>query len=210
MTYSLLLASPDRRFLAVATATCTPAVGRSVPAAQPGVGGVVSQAHTNAGLRHLVLEYLASGASPADALTRALATDGEPELRQLGVMDAEGRTAGHVGAQTTPFSGARAIDGALAIGNYLAGEEVLDALIGAVDPAALPSTLSGHQLAEAVLAAMHAAQAEGGDRRGQQSAAITVIEHPGASPGPNGRTVMTLEIDDDPAPLERLDQLLRG
>lgn len=210
MTYSLLMASPDRGLLAVATATCTPAVGRSVPAARPGVGGVVSQAHTNAGLRHLVLDHLAAGASPEDALAHALATDDHPELRQLGVMDAHGRTAGHVGTDTTPCSGARARAGALAIGNYLASEEVLDALIGAADVAALPRTLSGHQLAEVVLAAMQAAQAAGGDRRGQQSAALTVIEHPGATTGPSGRIVMSLAIDDDPMPLERLQRLLHG
>lgn len=209
MTYSLLMASPDRRLLAVATATCTPAVGHSVPGTRLGVGGVVSQAHTNSGLRDLVLDHLATGATPADALVTALATDNQPELRQLGVMNADGVTAAHVGAETTPFSGARSIDGALAIGNYLAGERVLDALIAAADPAALPEDLSGHQLAVAALTAMRAAQAAGGDRRGQQSAAMTIIEHPRASVGSVGRIVISLAIDDDPTPLERLERLLR-
>lgn len=208
MTYSLLVASPDRRLLAVATATCTPAVGQSVPAALPGIGGVVSQAHTNTALRGLVLEHLTAGATPEDALRAALATDDDPELRQVGVLAADGRTAAHVGDRTTDYSGMRSVDGALAIGNYLAGEGVLEALIQTVDPARLPSSLTGEQLAGAALTAMRAAQAAGGDRRGQQSAAITVVEHPDAAAGDAGRVVLSLAVDDDPQPLEQLARLL--
>lgn len=210
MTYSLLLTSPNRHMLAVATATCTPAVGRSVPAARPGVGGVVSQAHTNSSLRTLVLDRLAAGATPAEALADALATDDDAHLRQVAVLAADGRSAAHVGHGTTAYTGMRTRDGAVAIGNYLADGKVLDALIQSAETGLLPSPVTGRDLAGVALSAMQAAQAAGGDRRGQQSAALTVIEHPGDTAGPEGRVVISLAVDDDPAPLETLERLLRG
>ena len=206
MTYSLLLTDQRRRWLAIASATCTPAVGATVPAARATIGGVVSQAHTNSALRQTALDLLASGASAATAVTGALAQDDHPELRQLGVLDARGIAAHHTGTDVTPWSGAVARRGMLALGNLLTGPEVLAAMAAAADLESSREPLDRLALARRALESLRAGQRAGGDRRGQQSASILVVSL--ASEAQGARPVLDLRADDDPQPLDILGELL--
>lgn len=206
MTFSLLLTDPAHRWIVVASATCTPAVGAAVPAARIGAGGVVSQAHTNSALRASALALLAEGLDPATALERTIATDARAELRQVGLLDARGRAASHTGTEVTPWCGARSRAGVLAIGNYLTGPEVIDALLDSVAIDALHDAESGPGgLATIALSAMHAAQDVGGDRRGQQSASLllTALTGPSRVEEEDG-TLLDLRVDDNERPLGAL------
>lgn len=205
MTYSLLLTDRQHRWMAVACATCTPAVGSMVPAARAGAGGVVSQAHTNPALRETALDLVAAGSSTEAAVRAALGQDGRPELRQLGLLDRLGRAAHHTGADVSPWSGAIARPDMLALGNLLTGPGVLAAMAAVADPESLPAQVDGLGIARRALDALHAGQRAGGDRRGQQSASILVTALDGER---DDAPVIDLRADDDPAPLDLLDALL--
>lgn len=206
MTYSLLLTDHRRRWLAIASATCTPAVGATVPAARATIGGVVSQAHTNSALRVVALDLLATGASSESAVSGALAQDDQPELRQVGVLDAHGVAAHHTGADVTPWSGAIARPGMLALGNLLTGPEVLIAMAAAADLENAREPLDRDGLARRALESLRAGQRAGGDRRGQQSASLLVVSL--TSDDSDAQQVLDVRADDDPHPLDLLEDLL--
>ena len=114
------------------------------------------------------------GASPADALARVLADDDQRETRQLGAVTAAGESAAHTGAECLDWAGHRTGPGYAVQGNILASEDVVVAMEAAfVDSAGMPL---GHRL----VAALEAGQEQGGDARGQQSAAV-VVERVGAA-----------------------------
>lgn len=152
-----------------------------------------------------MLDLLAAGSTVTDAVQEALAHDDQPELRQLGVLDARGNVAHHTGSDVTPWSGAIARAGMLALGNLLAGPEVLVSMAAVADPESLPADVDGVGMARRALDALHAGQRAGGDRRGQQSASILVVPLQGDH---NAAPVLDLRADDDAAPLEVLEALL--
>ncbi len=205
MTYSLLLTDQQHRWLVVACATCTPAVGSMVPAARARVGGVVSQAHTNPALRGAALDLLAAGSTTEAAVRDALGQDDRPQLRQLGLLDANGRAAHYTGADVSPRSGAIARPDMLALGNLLTGPEVLVSMAAVADPESLSAQVDGLGIARRALDALRAGQRAGGDRRGQQSASILVMALDGNR---DDAPAIDLRADDDAAPLDMLDALL--
>ena len=198
MTFSLITVDRNHDFMVVATATKTPAVGESVPAILPGVGGVVSQSFTNPQLRELCLSALAGGHTPTEAITFALESDGEPELRQLGLMSAAGKAAAHTGNGCTPATGELVLENFLGVGNLLANNRVIPAMARAWEGA------SGlEDLARSALRCMVAAEAAGGDSRGKQSAAMLI-----SSMGADAELLAELRVDDSLEPLDELEELL--
>lgn len=201
MTYSAIGLDRTKEFMVVATATKTPAVGESVPAVIPGVGGVVSQAFTNKALRGLALEALGLGLSAQQALELALSDDEQPELRQLALMDASGNFAVHTGSGCSAVAGSFATDGFLCVGNLLRNEKVLSAMAdnwrlveGPVD------------LLEAALNCLRAGELAGGDSRGQQSAALII-----AGMDQSGEKLMEeFRVDDSESPLTELAELVES
>jgi uncharacterized Ntn-hydrolase superfamily protein len=143
-----------------------------------------------------LLDRLEAGEAPADALAALLAADELAAFRQVAVVDAQGRVAVHTGERCIAFAGHEAGDGFSAQANMMASPEVWPAMAQAFDRAAGP-------LSRRLLAALHAAEAQGGDARGRQSAALLVVP----SAGEAWRTVVDLRVDDDPEPLEELDRL---
>lgn len=165
MTYSVLLATSDA--LVVGTASCVPGVGRVVPHVRRGTGAAASQALGEPALGVAALDHLDAGAPVDGALAAALADDPLAERRQLAVVVAGGGgAAAHTGNATHDHAGHRVLDGAVVCGNLLASPAVLDAaaeaLTAGLDRGPVP----------AVLAALHAAEAAGGDARGRMSAAL--------------------------------------
>lgn len=167
-TFSIVARCPRTAMLGVAVSTAVPAVGAICPHILPGVGAASTQAWVNPYLAVAALERLQQGDAPDAALQAAIAGDAAREVRQIGLVDAAGRSASFSGAGCTPWFGHRTGDGHAIQGNMLTGPEVLDAM----QVAFLAAEAS--ELAERLVLALEAAQAAGGDKRGKQSAALLV------------------------------------
>ncbi|SEB59240.1 Uncharacterized conserved protein, Ntn-hydrolase superfamily [Paramicrobacterium humi] len=211
MTYTALAVDVENRLVGAATASFSLAVGNAVIATAPGIGAVASQAYTNRMLRAHVLDRLRVGDSPAQAITRIPEWDDDAARRQVAVIDLHGRSAAHTGAGCSEWAGSLSGDGAVVVGNLLAGPAVLDAMLAALenrapvgDEEALPP---GAAFARRLLRALDAGEAAGGDRRGRQSAAIQVAPFADSVAWPPERSV-DLRVDDSPDPLTELHRLL--
>lgn len=175
-------------------------VGAVVPFARASAGALATQAFANTSYGPKALDLLAQGVEPAAVARELTAGDEGREDRQFGLVDTHGRAASFTGSNCIPWAGGIAGDGFAAQGNCLAGAAVVDALSGAF------ASSTGH-LADRLVAALRAAQAAGGDKRGQQSAAL-IIEKPGGGyAGFNDRYV-DLRVDDHAQPIEELARLL--
>jgi uncharacterized Ntn-hydrolase superfamily protein len=202
VTYSIVGADLEAGEVGCAVQSKYFAVGAVVPWAKAGVGAVATQAAGVAAYGLRVLEQLEAGAEPAEALRRVLADDEARETRQLGVVTADGRAASFTGSECNEWAGDVQGAGFAAQGNILAGPEVVAEMERAFEKTDGP-------LAQRLMAALEAAEAAGGDRRGRQSAAI-VVERVGAGAGsPEGvDRVVDLRVDDHPEPIEELRRLL--
>jgi uncharacterized Ntn-hydrolase superfamily protein len=177
------------------------AVGSVVSWARAGAGAIASQALANVRYGPDGLDLLAAGLSAEQALNQLLAADPGAEQRQVGIVDAQGRSAAHTGSACMPWAGQRLGPGYAVLGNILAGERVLAAMAESFERV-------GGELAERMVAALAAGQAAGGDRRGRQSSAVYVARTGGAYGGNHDRYV-DLRVDDHPEPIEELDRLLK-
>lgn len=202
MTYSVVARDPATGELGVAVASCVLAVGRAAPWARAGVGAVVTQSHTRRGYGPHGLAGLDAGLHPADVLGTLLARDAGSHGRQVAVIGARGEVAVHTGEKCLPVCGHRSGDGWSVQGNMLASEMVLPVMAEALVAAAT------EPLAERLLAVLRAGQANGGDLRGQQSAALLVV---GAqrTEEPWEAVTVDLRVDDGTEPLTELSRLLR-
>jgi uncharacterized Ntn-hydrolase superfamily protein len=202
-TFSIVAADVEAGEVGCAVQSRYFAVGSVVPWAKAGVGAVATQAAGVAAYGPKVLALLEEGLAPADALERALADDGAREIRQLGVVAADGRSAAHTGADCLPWAGHRVGDGYAVQGNILAGE----AVVTGMEQAFLETR--GDSLAERLVTCLEAAQAAGGDRRGQQSSAIVVERSGAAAESREGiDRICELRVDDHPEPIVELRRLL--
>jgi uncharacterized Ntn-hydrolase superfamily protein len=177
-------------------------VGSVVPWARAGVGAAATQAAGVAIYGARALEELARGATPEEALERVLVDDPGRETRQLGIVTADGRAAAFTGANCLDWAGHRVGAGFAVQGNILAGAAVVDEMARAYEETLGP-------LVERLVAALEAGQAAGGDRRGQQSAAV-VVERVGArSESREGiDRVCELRVEDHPEPIIELRRLV--
>jgi uncharacterized Ntn-hydrolase superfamily protein len=176
-------------------------VGSVVPWAWAGVGAVATQAAGVAVYGRLALEELQRGATPEGALERVLADDPGRETRQLGVVAADGRAAAFTGSNCLDWAGHRVGPGFAVQGNILAGEAVVDEMARAY-----AETVGS--LVERLVAALEAGQAAGGDRRGQQSAAVIVERAGGRVESREGiDRICDLRVEDHPEPIVELRRL---
>lgn len=203
MTYSIVARDPGSGRFGVAVQSHYLGVGPVVPWLEAGVGAVATQASVNVSLGPLGLELLRAGRSADEVVAALVASDDRPQVRQLGVVDAEGRAAAHTGAECIPACGHLVGDGFTVQGNLLERETCWPAMAAAYE-----MTLSaGEPLVERLLRAMEAAEAEGGDVRGRQSAAIMIVDsavHPAAWRG----RLMDLRIEDHPDPVPELRRIV--
>jgi uncharacterized Ntn-hydrolase superfamily protein len=197
MTYSLVARDPQTGDLGVAVQSHWFSVGPIVPWARPGVGAVATQSIAEPAYGPRLLDRLAAGQAPREALTALLAEDEQARFRQVAVVDARGRVAVHTGEGCIAFAGDHAGEGFSAQANMMASPEVWPAMAHAFDAAVGP-------LARRLLAALHAAEAHGGDVRGRQSAALLVVPAAGEA----WQVSVDLRVEDHPEPLAELDRLL--
>ena len=202
-TFSIVAADPTTAEVGCAVQSRYFAIGAVTPWVRAGVGAVATQAMgVVARNGERVLDSLARNADPAAALDQALADDADRELRQLGAVAADGRAAAFTGSSCVQWAGHLVEHGFAVQGNMLANADVLPAMRRAFVETAAP-------LSERMLAALEAGQAAGGDRRGQQAAALVVEQLGAAARSPEGidRTC-DLRVDDHPEPIIELRRLL--
>ena len=201
MTYSIVAADPDVHEVGVATQSKFLAVGAVVPWARGDVGAVATQSFADATFGPRGLELLASGVEPQTALDRLLGVDEGREQRQVGVVDAVGRSASFTGTKCFEHAASITGPGFACQGNILAAASVVPAMAESFERSA------GRPLADRLVEALRAAEREGGDRRGRESAAILVAK-PGAGYGGNNDRYLDLRVDDHDDPIEELARLL--
>jgi uncharacterized Ntn-hydrolase superfamily protein len=143
---------------------------------------------------------MAKGLSAQETLERLLAADKGREQRQVGIVDRQGRAATFTGSGCHAWAGGLTGQHFAVQGNILARAKVVDAIAAKFET-------GGGELADRLAAALLAGQRAGGDRRGQQSAAVLVVREQGGYAGFNDR-YLDLRVDDDPHPIERLQEIL--
>jgi uncharacterized Ntn-hydrolase superfamily protein len=196
-TYSIAARDPETGELGAAVHSHWFAVGPIVPWVRSGVGAVCTQSIAEPAHGPALLDRLQEGTAAPEALRSVLAADAEAAVRQVGVVDARGATAVHTGERCIAFAGHQTGAGFTAQANMMASPSVWGAMARAYEAADGP-------LARRLLAALHAAEAEGGDVRGRQSAALVVAP---AGEAPWRRTV-DVRVDDHPEPLAELGRLV--
>jgi uncharacterized Ntn-hydrolase superfamily protein len=199
-TYSIVACDLDAGEWGVAVQSKFLAVGAGVPAAAPHVGAVATQALANMRYGPEGLALLRQGLSADEVIARLTEADEGRADRQLGVVDAEGRAATYTGESCLDWAGGIVGDGYAAQGNILVSEKTVTELGRAFEET------GGSPLAERLLEALTAGQAAGGDRRGQQSAALLVVRKDGGYMGTTD-AVADLRVDDHPAPIEELRRI---
>ena len=202
-TYSIVARDSATGQLGVAVQSHWFSVGPIVPFAEAGVGAVATQSFVEPAYGPLGLELMRAGKTADEALRALLAGDPTPEVRQVAFIDATGRVAAHTGEKAIEAAGHRRGPGNRGYSvqaNLMLKPTVPDAMARAFES-------SKGDLAERLLAALEAAQAEGGDIRGSQSAAILIVN--GRSTGrPWADKVMDLRVEDHKEPLKELRRLV--
>jgi uncharacterized Ntn-hydrolase superfamily protein len=195
-TYSIVARDEPTGQLGVAVQSHWFGVGTIVSWAEPGVGAVATQSLAEPAYGPRTLDLLRGGATPEEAFARLTAEDEAASVRQLGAVDAQGRSAAHTGADCVAHAGDRRAPGYSCQANMMLTDSVPAAMAEAFDAATGP-------LDERLLAALDAAEAAGGDIRGRQSAVLLVV--PGE--GEPWRRLYDLRVDDHPRPLPELRRL---
>jgi uncharacterized Ntn-hydrolase superfamily protein len=200
-TYSIAACDLDAGHWGVATQSKFLAVGSVVPWAEPKVGAIATQAYANPRYGSEGLKLLREGLSAEEVVERLTSADEGRDQRQLGIVDREGKSASFTGAECLDWAGGRTGPCYAAQGNILVAAETVDAIAETFES-------SKGTLAERLLDCLDAAQAAGGDRRGQQSAALLVVEENGGY-AQLSDTVVELRIEDHERPLEELRRIYR-
>jgi len=198
-TYSIVACDLDAGQWGVAVQSKFLAVGSVVPWAEPGAGAVATQSYANPRYGPDGLALLRQGLSAQDVVRRLTDADDGRDRRQVGIVDGQGRAATFTGPGCHDWAGGRTGDGYAAQGNILVSGETVDALADTFEG-------SRGRLAERLLACLAAAQAAGGDRRGQQSASLLVVERDGGYAGLSD-VVLDLRVDDHERPIEELQRI---
>jgi uncharacterized Ntn-hydrolase superfamily protein len=198
MTYSIVARDPVTGELGVAVQTRWPNVGATVPWAEAGVGAVATQSFSEESYGPLGLARMRAGDPAPTALEALLADDDNREVRQVGLVDAAGRSSAFTGNRCVAAAGHVTADDLSVQANMMERPTVWPAMAEAYRSTAGP-------LADRLVAALRAAEAEGGDVRGRQSAALLVVP----ASGPAWATHYDLRVEDHRVPLDELDRLLR-
>jgi uncharacterized Ntn-hydrolase superfamily protein len=178
------------------------AVGAIVPWARAGIGAIATQAHANVSFGPVGLDLLEQDVGAIDTLEQLLDEDEGRQLRQVGLVDADGTAAAFTGEACMEWAGHITGAGYTVQGNILAGVSVLEAMATTFE------SMEEEDLPERLLAGLEAGQEAGGDKRGQQSAALLVVRENGGYGSTSDRMV-DLRVDDHSLPIEELQRPYR-
>jgi uncharacterized Ntn-hydrolase superfamily protein len=199
VTYSLVARDPETGELGVAVQSHWFSVGAVVPHVRPGVGAVALQSVPDVTHGGRILDRLGDGATPEEALEAVLRGDEGEAMRQTAVIDAAGRVAVHTGAACIAEAGHVVGDGWSCQANMMARATVPEAMAAAF-------RAGSGAFAERMVSALEAAEAEGGDVRGRQSAALVVAPASSGAAAPSAG--VELRVEDHPDPVAELRRLL--
>ena len=200
-TYSIVARDPATGEMGVAVQSHWFSVGSVVTWAEPGIGAVATQSFVEVSYGPLGLELMQAGKTAEQALAALLAADPQQAVRQVAMIDRQGNVAAHTGESCIAAAGHQTGEQYSVQANLMERDTVWGAMARAYEAAE-------GDLAERMLRALEAAEAEGGDIRGRQSAAILVV--PAAGEGrPWRESTVDLRVEDHPRPLEELRRLLR-
>jgi uncharacterized Ntn-hydrolase superfamily protein len=188
-TFSILAMSPDSKLMGVAVASGSTSVGDRVPHARPGVGVIATQAYTNVAYGIKGLELLANGLSPKETLDKLLMEDSGRALRQVAIMDFKKRKVVFVGASVPDWHGEVTGEDYVVIGNLLAGKNVVPGIAEEFEK-------TSGELAWRMAKALKAGSESGGDKRGERSAALVVVDRE--------KVEVKIKVDGHKAPIEEL------
>jgi len=198
-TFSIVGFDPETKEWGIAVQSKFLAVGSVVPWAQANVGAIATQSYANTRFGPEGLKLLAEGKSAQEVMDILIAGDEERHLRQVGIVDREGKAATFTGDGCHAWAGGITGPYYAAQGNILVSEETVQAMA---------QTFEGTQgdLSYRLLEALDAGQSAGGDSRGQQSAALFVVQDQAGYRGYNDVKV-DLRVDDHPQPITELKRL---
>jgi uncharacterized Ntn-hydrolase superfamily protein len=177
------------------------AVGSVVPWAKAKVGAVATQAWANVSYGPRGLDLLSKGVPAKDVIEQLTSDDERREHRQIGVVDAQGRAAAFTGKECLEWAGHTIGSNFCCQGNILTGEQVIRKMAEAYES-------SSGDFIDRLLACLEAAQAAGGDRRGQQSAALLIVREKGGYEGYTDKYV-DIRVDDHPRPIAELERIFK-
>ena len=199
MTFSIVAFDPETGDLGIAVESKFPNVGVVIPFAQAGIGAIATQSYCNTGFGPRGLVLLQKDISPQQVVDELVGGDEDREYRQLAVIDAKGHGAAYTGAQCFDWCGSIVEENFSVQGNCLASKAVASHMVQSMRD-------SRGSLAERLLDALAAGQTAGGDRRGQQSAALLVVREGGGYGGHDDRYV-DISVYDHPTPIDELFRL---
>ncbi|HZM48321.1 MAG TPA: DUF1028 domain-containing protein [Burkholderiales bacterium] len=200
-TFSIIARDSAPGELGMAVHSKAHAVGSRTISAKGGVAVIAHQATSNPMYGQVGLELLQRGMTPQQALDYMVRADEGRDNRQVSILDMQGRSASWTGSRPQDWKGHRCTPDYCVQGNILAGPQVLDGMARNFEAAA------GQPLAERLLAALDGGQAAGGDRRGMQSAALTIVKPLAGAAGFSDR-IMEFRVDDHRSPIVELRRVL--
>ncbi|MFO7448433.1 MAG: DUF1028 domain-containing protein [Ignavibacteriaceae bacterium] len=199
-TFSIVARDSAAGELGIAVASRFFAVGSVVPWAKADIGAVATQSFANTSFGWRGLELLEKGNSPEEVLNSLLSNDDSPDSRQVGIVSADGRSFTYTGSKCIPWAGGRNGHNYAIQGNILTGESVVTSM----EETFLKTTGT---LADKLYAALLAGDAQGGDSRGKQSAALIVVKENAGYGGYTDRAI-DIRVDDNAEPFKELGRLL--
>ena len=200
-TYSIVALDETTGELGVAVQSHWFSVGFLVPWAKAGVGAVATQSFVKVDYGPDGIQLMESGMKAADALKALTSKDEGEAVRQVGMIDIKGNVAAHTGSRCIKYAGHIVGENYSVQANMMANGTVPKAMAIAFEE-------TKGDLADRMMAALEAAEAEGGDIRGKQSAAMVIVS--GEPSGVEWKdTKLNLRIEDHPTPLIELKRLIR-
>ncbi len=215
-TFSILGFDPETGEIGGAVQSRVFSVGNGVLWAEAGVGAVATQAIVDVSYGPQGLALLRLGYSPSAIVKAILEADPDPGLRasrwpkagrQFAVMNAKGEFAAYTGPEATAWAGDKQGRYCTAQGNILAGPDVVAKMVEAFEASELSAEGRRNHLSRRLVAALEAGQAAGGDKRGQQSAALLIVRKDGG-PWLHNDVVLRLQVDDHAQPIAELKRLV--
>lgn len=200
-TYSIVARDSVTGEMGVAVQSHWFSVGSAVPWAEAGVGAVATQSFTEPAYGPLGLELMRLGRSAPEALKALVSTDSDEAVRQVAMIDANGHVAAHTGSRAIYAAGHNVGSQYSVQANLMEKPSVWPAMANAYEN-------TNGDLAERLLAALEAAQGEGGDIRGMQSAAILVVSDKNTG-RPWADRIFDLRVEDHPTPVAELRRLVK-
>ncbi len=200
-TYSIVARDAQTGQFGMAVQTHQMSVGNGVPWLLPGIGAIATQSLTNVSFGPMGLKMLREGVSAKHVIAALVASDEGEKRRQVAVVDAQGQAAAHTGSGCIAEAGHHIGEGYSVQANMMTHPTVVQAMSKAYETAA-------GDLAQRMMSALEAAQAEDGDIRGMQSAALVVV--PGSINAPEWQKDYSLRVDEHDTPLQELSRLVRN